>query len=107
MKLSALLALSIAALVPTSANAATNAVTGFVTQLQTGLSPGIYIAMDQDFSQLDCVLVSGRYVTLPPSHAQFKEIYATLLAGMLMNRKVAIRIQEGSAGCSVIYMILY
>jgi len=65
----------------------------------------IYIDTDGDESNLDCQLVSNRYMTLKESHQNFSEIYAALLAAQFSERNVTIRVGVGSTDCAVSYVL--
>ena len=60
-----------------------------------------------DRSNLNCTLNQGIFVTLEPSHARFKEIYAAILYAMATNKRLIVRISEGSSNCAVSYVRAY
>jgi hypothetical protein len=53
----------------------------------------------------NCTADSNVYLRLNATPG-FKEVYATLLAAQLADKKVGIRITEGTAPCRVAYVIL-
>jgi hypothetical protein len=57
-----------------------------------------------DRSYLNCTLFQGYFATLEPSHVRFKEVYATILFAMAMNKRLIGRIVEGSSNCSSSYV---
>jgi hypothetical protein len=57
-----------------------------------------------DRSNLNCTPFQGSFATLEPSHVRFKEVYATILFAMAMNKRLIVRIGEGSSNCSISYV---
>jgi len=54
-------------------------------------------------SLLNCTVNAGTYLMIP---AGSKDLYALLLAAQLADRKVNVRINEGSSPCSVAYVTM-
>lgn len=67
----------------------------------------IYIPAASNSGALDCTMVEGKYVTLLPSHPLFKEIYSALLMGVASDKKIYLRINNGSPICQVAYARIY
>ncbi len=67
----------------------------------TGL---IYVATTGDETKLDCSPVSGEYLSFNLSEPAGDVFYSTLLAAQIADRKVSIRIANGSDGCNVQYI---
>lgn len=71
----------------------------------TSISDGqVYIEAPSGKENLDCTLTEGRFMVLYSSHPLFKETYSTMLAAVLANKKLFIRIKNGSAKCEVAYV---
>jgi hypothetical protein len=74
----------------------------------TNLSDGqIYIEAPSGKENLDCTLAEGKFMVLTASHPLFKETYSTILAAVMANKKLLIRIRNGSTKCEVAYVQLY
>lgn len=79
----------------------------YVTMLYTHSDAGwVYIGTDGDEPLLDCTPVSNKFLTLLTTDANFDAVYSTLLAAQLADKKVGIRILNGSNGCTVTYVTL-
>jgi hypothetical protein len=76
-----------------------------VLVLYTEANGNVYVKLSGTMSNLNCTLASG-FVTLVASNSRFKEIYASLLAAQLSDRLVAVRINDGSVGCTVAYITM-
>jgi hypothetical protein len=77
----------------------------YVEELYPEAQGGAWIRTSGNEMLANCTADSGIYLRLNAT-AGFKEIYATLLAAQLSDRKVSIRINEGTAPCSVSYVTL-
>jgi hypothetical protein len=78
----------------------------WVDELYTEASSGVWIRTSGDETLAGCVPDSSVFLRLHASAAGFKEIYATLLAAQLAERRVSIRVNPGSNPCSVAYVTL-
>jgi hypothetical protein len=69
----------------------------------------IYLNLRSDVNKnnLDCSLAEGNYLKILSTHPLFEEIYSSLLAASAMDRKLMFRIENGSAGCNVLYVRFY
>jgi len=67
----------------------------------------IYVEAPLGKENLDCTLAEGRYMALKSSHLLFNEIYSTLLSAVIANKKLFVRIKNGSANCEIAYVQLY
>jgi hypothetical protein len=76
-----------------------------VLVLYTEANGNVYVQLSGTMSNLNCTLVSG-FITLTATSSRFKEIYASLLAAQLSDRLVSVRINDGSAGCTVAYITM-
>lgn len=73
----------------------------------TAISDGqVYIEAPSGRENLDCTLAEGRFLMLRSTHPLFKEIYATLLAGVMADKTLWLRIKNGSAKCEINYIQL-
>lgn len=75
-----------------------------ILSIYTQANGDTYIQLSGTMSNLSCSPVSGVYVTLVSSDQHYKEIYANLLAWQLADRPVGVRVDQGSAGCRVLYV---
>ncbi len=78
----------------------------YIDELYTEALGGVWIRTSGDERLAGCVPDSEVYLRLPASVAGFKDIYATLLAAQLAERRVSIRINPGSNPCTVAYVTL-
>lgn len=71
-------------------------------------SSGVYIQTSGTETLAGCTPYNGIYLLLQPAptSAQFKEVYATLLAAQMNDKRVSIRINNGSNPCTVAYILL-
>lgn len=76
-----------------------------ILQLYTEANGNVYVQLSGTMSNLNCTLVSGTFATLSPSASRFNEIYASLLAAHLSDHPVYVRINTGSSGCTIAYMV--
>jgi hypothetical protein len=76
----------------------------------TDVSPRgtIFLNMDTDFSPLACVRAGDlpTYIVLFPQQKLFKEIYASLLAGITNDVTMRVRIDPASEVCKVAYVTI-
>lgn len=77
----------------------------YIEELYPESQGGAWIKTSGDETLANCTVDGNVYLRLNDSPG-FKAIYATLLAAQLADKKVSIRIAEGSAPCSVIYVTL-
>ncbi|WP_020413341.1 hypothetical protein [Microbulbifer variabilis] len=67
----------------------------------------VHVGTNGDEKLLDCDAESGVYATLDlNNYTGADAIFSTLLSAQMADKKVQIRITEGSAGCSVQYVTL-
>jgi len=67
--------------------------------------PRVFIRPKDGGQQLlNCTPVSGVYVTLKVSHPLFSESYAALLDATINNKKVWLRVKDGSPDCELAYI---
>lgn len=58
-------------------------------------------------TSLNCTQLGGAYLTLKPSNAVFREMFAVLLMSMQNQAPVMVRIVEGSPDCEITYVRAY
>lgn len=76
----------------------------YVERLYSNSNGVIYVATSGNEDSLDCNPVSGGYLSFNLSAASGNVFYSTLLAAQLADRKVSIRIQNGTEGCAIQYI---
>lgn len=76
---------------------------GMIERIYMPNTDYIYIGTDEDETILNCVAVSGVYMTLNRSHRNFSEIYSAMLAAQHAGKEMYFRISEGSSNCSISY----
>ena len=76
----------------------------YVEKLYPNTSGLVYVATSGDETKLDCNAESGVYLSFDLSDPAGDAYYSTLLAAQISERKVSIRIVNGSQGCKVQYM---
>jgi hypothetical protein len=99
---SVLLAIAPAAFPECSASGCWNV---YIEELYPEANGGAWIKTSGTETLANCTVDSNIYLRLNPS-AGFKEIYATLLAAQLADKRVSLRIVEGSSPCYVTYVTL-
>ncbi|MDR6984476.1 hypothetical protein J2X32_003120 [Rheinheimera pacifica] len=76
----------------------------YVDKLYTNTSGIVYVATSGDETKLDCNAESNVYLTFNLSDPAGDVYYSTLLAAQISDRKVSIRIVNGSQGCKIAYI---
>lgn len=69
-------------------------------------STWVAINTDGTESNLNCTPFEGKSIRLHQSHTNYNTIYATLLSIKLADKRVKIRIHEGSTDCSLFYIVM-
>ncbi len=77
----------------------------YVEELYAEAQGGAWIRTSGDETLADCTPNSNVFLRLNASPG-FKEIYATLLAAQLSDKKVFIRVVAGSNPCEIAYVTL-
>jgi len=77
-----------------------------ISELYTNAQGDIYVATPLDEKLANCTAVSGVYFTLDPTLSNAKEVYSTLLAAFISNKKVQLRVKEGDSKCRLSYVRL-
>jgi len=75
-----------------------------LNELYTKSSGVVYIATPLDETKANCTPHSGVYFTLRPEVSGYKEIYSSLLAAYMSDKKIQLRITEGTIGCEINYV---
>lgn len=79
-----------------------------IERLFTHSSLGIvYVGTAGEENNLDCNPVENVYVVLNPGQPLFREIYDSLLAGLIHNLTMSVRIVRDSNQCQIGYVIAY
>ena len=78
----------------------------YVNELYMTHTAGFYIQTSGTETLAGCTPDSGVFLYVPGALPRMKELYATLLAAQLAEKKVFIRILEGSNPCTVEYVRL-
>jgi hypothetical protein len=77
----------------------------YVEELYPEAGGGAWIRTSGNEALANCTANSGVFLRLNAT-AGYKEIYATLLAAQLTEKKVNIRVNEGSVDCTISYVTL-
>ncbi|PCK05171.1 MAG: hypothetical protein COA42_18530 [Alteromonadaceae bacterium] len=78
----------------------------YIEKIYTNTNGTVYIATSGDETKLNCTPESGIYLTLLLSEPAGEAIYSTLLAAQIANKKMLLRVNEGTSGCKVAYVTL-
>jgi hypothetical protein len=78
----------------------------YVDILYVNASSSIYVGTSGDETLLNCEAHAGVYAILDSNHVNADKIYSTLLAAQLANKKVRVRISEGTEGCRISYITI-
>lgn len=70
-------------------------------------SGNIYLQAGVGKENLDCALVEDHFMVLKSDHPLFKEAYSTLLAALMSQKQLTVRIKNGSPICEVSYVRMY
>lgn len=74
-----------------------------ITKVNATFGGTIYIATDGSESALNCTSPGNAYVSVGATDAGKNALYSMMLTAQTTGKKVNIRIQEGSAGCRILY----
>lgn len=77
-----------------------------ISELYVNAEGSIIVGTPLDEKLANCTPVSGVFFTLNPSAGNAKEIYSALLAAYMSDKKVQLRIVEGSDQCELSYVRL-
>lgn len=80
---------------------------GLIENIYIQANGEIYIGTPHDEKLANCSPVSGALLTLDTNDNNAKEIYSTLLAAYMADKKVKIRITESSPNCKIQYVDLH
>jgi hypothetical protein len=79
--------------------------TGLVYELYVRSAGDLRVQTTGNESLLNCTPDQGVFLTLSPAAAaNFKDVYALLLAANVAGKEVTIRIVEGSNPCAILYV---
>jgi hypothetical protein len=76
-----------------------------IEELYPTAEGGVWIKTTGDETRANCIANSNVFLRLNVS-AGYKDIYGTLLAAMLAEKRVSLRVVEGSNPCTVAYVTL-
>lgn len=102
-----LICLNFKAIAACSAIACTGKGKEVLLSIYPNSSGSIYLQGGAQRNNLNCTLREGHYMTLKKTHANFDEIFSTLLTGIAMNKRMTIRIKTGSPDCEVSYVRMF
>jgi len=77
-----------------------------ISELYTNADGLIYVGTPLDEKLANCTAISGVYFTINPSSGNSKEMYSSLLAAYMSNKKIQLRVKEGHAQCELAYVRL-
>ena len=77
----------------------------YIEELYPTADGGVWIKTTGDETLANCTANSNVFLRLNVS-AGYKDIYSTLLAAMLAEKRVSLRVVEGSNPCAVAYVTL-
>ena len=99
--LSALLVFSAGASAECASYGCANA---YVETLYVRAQSGFFVGTSGTETLANCTPASGVFFLMPLDAANYKEVYATLLAAQLADKRVTIRINEGTDPCTIAYV---
>lgn len=79
---------------------------GKITDIYTNADGVIYIGSEHDEKKANCKPISDVYFTLNPKSENAKEIYSSILSSYMSDKKIQLRIKEGSNQCELEYVRL-
>ncbi|MDF2466716.1 MAG: hypothetical protein K0Q43_4951 [Ramlibacter sp.] len=77
----------------------------YIEELYATAEGGVWIKTTGDETLANCTANSNVFLRLNAT-AGYKDIYSTLLAAMLAEKRVSLRVVEGSNPCAVAYVTL-
>jgi hypothetical protein len=78
----------------------------YVDEIYPEALGGAWIQTSGDESLANCTVSGNTFLRLDNTMAGYKEMYATLLAAQLAEKKVSVRIAEGSNPCKIWYVTM-
>jgi len=66
----------------------------------------IVVATDGDEKKANCTPIAGIYLTISPSTKGSNSIYSLLLTAKSLDKKVILRVSEGTKNCEIQYASL-
>ena len=67
----------------------------------------IRIATPLDETLANCAPVSDKYFTIKQGAPNYEAMYSTVLAAYMADKKIQLRVKEGSSDCELSYIRLY
>jgi hypothetical protein len=78
----------------------------YIDELYPEAGGGVWVQTSGNETLANCTANSGVFLRLDGTTAGFKQMYATLLAAQLADKKVSLRVDEGSNPCTIVYVTL-
>ena len=75
--------------------------TSTIETLYTNADGRIYIGTPLDENLANCTTVIDKYFTINPSSGNAKEMYSSILAAYMSDKKVQLRVKEGHPSCEL------
>lgn len=77
-----------------------------ISELSINADGLIYVGTPLDEKLANCTAISGVYFTINPLSQNSKEMYSSVLAAYMSNKKIQLRVKEGHAQCELAYVRL-
>lgn len=77
-----------------------------ISDLYTNAEGRIYVGTPHDEKAANCTPIADIYFTVNPKAQNAEEMYSTLLAAYMSNKKVQLRVREGHSKCELAYVRL-
>ncbi|MCW8876193.1 MAG: hypothetical protein OQK51_03965 [Kangiellaceae bacterium] len=78
-----------------------------ISDLYTNANGYIYVATPDDETKANCTVYPGNYFVLKPESQNADKIYSSLLAAYVSQKKVQLRVVEGSPVCELAYVRMH
>lgn len=78
--------------------------TSKIEELHTGADGNVYIGTSLDETKANCTALNGSKFVLSAEAKGAKAIYSSLLAAYMSDKKIQLRIVEGSSPCELAYV---
>ena len=80
---------------------------GALLSVYPNSSGNIYLQAGAGRENLDCNLVEGHYMVLKSVHPVFEAAYSTILTALASQKRLTVRIKNGSPICEVSYVRMF
>ncbi|QDO85857.1 hypothetical protein FM037_24600 [Shewanella psychropiezotolerans] len=78
----------------------------YVERLYINASGTVYVGTSGDETLMSCAAVSNIYSTFKTTDAGADMIFSALLAAQMADKKVSVRTDDNSAGCTIRYVTI-